>query len=97
MPRKLRGDVATRSGVMVAAALRHGLSTLFGGVGDRGIELCKGRVLVLCYRGIVPSGALLLSAYMHTGEGRAPENWQVLSTVAHLASTALHHGRGLPG
>ena len=33
------------AGVMVAAALRHGLSTPHGGAGDRGIELCKWRVL----------------------------------------------------
>ena len=67
---------------MVAAALRHGLATPHGGVGDRGIDrgidFCKERVLVLCDSGIVLGGALL---HMHTGAGLTQENWQILSTT----------------
>ena len=63
------------------AALRHGLATPHGGVGDRGIELCKGRVLAFYHSGTAPGGALILSVYMHTGAGPIQENWQILSTI----------------
>ena len=66
---------------MVAAALRHGLATPHGGAGDRGIELCEGRVLAFYHSGIVPGGALVLSVYMHTGAWLTQENWQILSTI----------------
>ena len=67
------------AGIVAAAALRHGLATPHGGVGDRGTELCKGRVLALCHSGIAPGGALVLSVYMHTGAGlENPEyDWPV--------------------
>ena len=72
---------------MVAAALRRGLST---GAGDRGIELSKGRVLALYHSGIFPGGALVLSAYLHTGVALTQENWQILSTIGQwLTSQAL--------
>ena len=62
------------AGVMVAAALRHGLATPHGGVGDRGIDLCRGRVLAFHHSGIVPGRALILSVYMHTGAGLTQQN-----------------------
>ena len=72
------------------AALRHRLATPHGGVGDRGIELCRGRVLAFHHSGIVPGGALILSVYMHTGAGLTQENWQILSTVGQrITSQAL--------
>ena len=66
---------------MVAAALRHGQATPHGGAGDRGIELCKGRVLAFYHNDMMPNGALILSVYMHTGAGLTQENWQLLSTI----------------
>ena len=42
--------------VMVAVALRHGLATPHCGAGDRGIELCKGRVLAHFHSGSAPGG-----------------------------------------
>ena len=57
------------AGVTVAAALRHGLASPHGGVGDRSIGLCKRRVLAFHQSGVVPGGALILSVYMHTGAG----------------------------
>ena len=75
---------------MVAAALRHGLATPHGCVGDRGIELCKRRVLALYHSGIVPGGALILSVYMYIGAGLTRENWQILSTTGQwITSQAL--------
>ena len=44
-PPSRRRAAKEAQGVMVAAALWHGLETPHGGAGDRGIELCKGRVL----------------------------------------------------
>ena len=88
------------AGVMVAAALRHGLATPHGGAGDRGIALCKGRVLAFYHSGIVPGGALILLVYMHTGAGLTQENWQILSTiwpVADLPGTTVYHRWRLPG
>ena len=69
------------AGVLVAAAVLRGLATPHGGAGDRGIELCKRRVLALHYNDIEPGGALILSVYMHTGAGLTQENWQILSTM----------------
>ena len=43
----------------------------------------QGRVLALCHS--APGGALILSVYMHTGAGLTQENWQILSTIGHLA------------
>ena len=77
-------------GVVVAAALWHGILTPHGGVGDRGIEFCTRRVLTLYHSGIVPGGALVLSVYMHTGAGLTQENWQILSMIGQwLTSQAL--------
>ena len=66
-----------KRGVMVAAALRHGLATHCG-VGDSGIELCRLCVLAFYRSGIVPGGALILSVYMHIGAGLTQDNWQIL-------------------
>ena len=78
------------AGVVVAAALLHGLATPDGGAGDRGIELCKGRVLAFHHSGIVPGGALVLSVYMHKGAGLTQDNWQIISTIGlWLTSQAL--------
>ena len=88
------------AGVMVAAALRHGLATPDGGAGDRGIELCKGRVLACHHSGIVPGGALILSVYMHTRASLTQENWKILSTIGQwITSQALliYHWWRLPG
>ena len=79
-PRRRRAAKEAR-GVMVAAALRHGLATPHGGAGDRGIDLCRGRVLAFHHSGIVPGGALILSVCMHTGAGLTQENWQIFSTI----------------
>ena len=66
------------------------LATTDGGAGDRGIELCKGRVLAFCHSGIVSGVALILSVYMHSGAGPTQENWQLLSTIGQwLTSQAL--------
>ena len=78
------------AGVTVAAVLLHVLVTPHGGAGDRSIELCKGRVLAFYHSGTVPGGVLVLSVYMHTGEGLTQENWQILSTIGQwLISQAL--------
>ena len=75
---------------MVAAAAAAWLATPDGGAGDRGIELCKGRVLAFYHSGIVSGVALILSVYMHSGAGPTQENWQLLSTIGQwLTSQAL--------
>ena len=64
-PSRRRAARAVRE-VTVAAASRHGLATPHGGAGDIGIELWKGRVLVLYHNGPVPGGALILSVFTCT-------------------------------
>ena len=70
---------------MVPAALRDMAWRRHTGVrADRGIKLCKERVLELYHSGIVPGGALLLSVYMHrfrshSGElTNAQHSWPVI-------------------
>ena len=89
LPARSKGS----AGVMVAVALRHGLATPHGGVGDRGIELCRGRVLAFYHSGSVPGGALILSAYTHTRAGLTQElaNSQHDWPVAYLPGSAVHH------
>ena len=95
---KLTARSKGSAGVLVAAALRHGLAAPHGGAGDRVIELCKERVLAFCHSGIVPGGALILSVYMHTGAGLTEEkssqhDW----LVANFPGTTVYHRWRLPG
>ena len=62
--------------VIVAAALRHGLSTLCEATGESGLER---RVLAFFQSGVVPSEGLLSSFHLHTVAGFTQANWQLLS------------------
>ena len=80
---------ARSKGVVVAAALRHGLSTLCGGAGDRSIELCKGARARFLPQWHSMWSFAYLSLHAHSGRAH-PENWQILSTIGHwLTSLAL--------
>ena len=63
-------------------ALRHGLSTPCGGVGDTGIELCKGCVLPLYHSCIVSRrGSCFLQFSVHAGAAVVTVHKKIGSTI----------------